>query len=55
MKHMTEKLQRFFDVGVMAIVRIDSQENVNPTIEALLKKIEHYEEQDYNERNRDGS
>lgn len=37
MKHMTEKMQRFLDVGVMAIVRIDSQLDVNPTIEALLK------------------
>ncbi len=37
MKHMSEKLQHFFDVGVMAIVRIDSQEDINPTIEALLK------------------
>ena len=37
MKSITEKLQHFFDVGVMAIIRIDSQENINPTIEALME------------------
>lgn len=30
-----EKLQHFFNVGVMAIVRIDSPDDVEPTIEAL--------------------
>ena len=37
MKYMNEKLQRFFDIGVMAIIRIDSRDDVNPTIEALFR------------------
>jgi 2-dehydro-3-deoxyphosphogluconate aldolase/(4S)-4-hydroxy-2-oxoglutarate aldolase len=32
-----DKLQHFFDVGVMAIVRIDAQEDIDPTIGALLE------------------
>jgi 2-dehydro-3-deoxyphosphogluconate aldolase/(4S)-4-hydroxy-2-oxoglutarate aldolase len=36
MRRLPEKLQRFFDVGVMAIVRIDSQDDIPPTIDALL-------------------
>ena len=44
MKQMSKTLQRFFDVGVMAIVRIDSKENINPTVEALLRGgIDHIE------------
>lgn len=31
------KLKHFFDVGVMAIVRIDAQEDIDPTIGALLE------------------
>jgi 2-dehydro-3-deoxyphosphogluconate aldolase/(4S)-4-hydroxy-2-oxoglutarate aldolase len=37
MKATIEKLQHFFTVGVMAIVRIDSKNDINPTIEALLE------------------
>ena len=37
MSIMLDKLQHFFDVGVMAIVRIDSPDDVDPTIEALVK------------------
>jgi 2-dehydro-3-deoxyphosphogluconate aldolase/(4S)-4-hydroxy-2-oxoglutarate aldolase len=37
MKAAIEKLQHFFDVGVMAIVRIDSKDDINPTVEALLE------------------
>jgi 2-dehydro-3-deoxyphosphogluconate aldolase/(4S)-4-hydroxy-2-oxoglutarate aldolase len=36
MKASMEKLQKFFDLGVMAIVRIDSKDNIDPTLEALL-------------------
>jgi 2-dehydro-3-deoxyphosphogluconate aldolase/(4S)-4-hydroxy-2-oxoglutarate aldolase len=32
-----KKLQHFFDLGVMAIVRIDSEDRISPTLEALLK------------------
>jgi 2-dehydro-3-deoxyphosphogluconate aldolase/(4S)-4-hydroxy-2-oxoglutarate aldolase len=31
-----EKLQQFFDSGVMAIMRIDWEDKINPTLEALL-------------------
>ena len=37
MRTMMNKLQHFFDVGVMAIVRIDSPDDVDPTIAALAK------------------
>ncbi len=32
-----QKLQHFFDVGVMAIIRIDAPDRIKPTLEALLK------------------
>lgn len=37
MTKMLTRLQHFFDVGVMAIIRIDAPEDVDPTIEALVK------------------
>jgi 2-dehydro-3-deoxyphosphogluconate aldolase/(4S)-4-hydroxy-2-oxoglutarate aldolase len=36
MKAAMEKLQHFFDAGVMAIMRIDWEDKINPTLEALL-------------------
>ncbi len=37
MGNMADKLQHFFDVGIMAIVRIDSPDDVQPTVDALIK------------------
>jgi len=37
MRSLQEKLRHFFDVGVMAIVRIDSADAVEPTIDALAQ------------------
>ena len=37
MGSMVDKLQHFFDVGIMAIVRIDSPDDVQPTVDALIK------------------
>ncbi len=37
MGNMADKLQHFFDVGIMAIVRIDSADDVQPTVDALAQ------------------
>ncbi len=36
MKQMSKKMQGFLDVGIMAIIRIDSKKDINPTIDAML-------------------